>query len=186
MIVRASAQSGVVDDEAEEMLTAVFDFGELLVRQVMVPRTEMIAIRENSAHRRYPRGRRRNSLYQVSGLRRKPGPDPGHRQHQRLAPHLHRGSEAEQRTARDFMRDPIFIPETARVTYASAALPRPPTAYSHCPRRVWRDGGVVTLADLLEEIVGEVSDPFDNEPDIQPLAGRFLACRWSDPDRGGQ
>ena len=44
MLVTASAQSGVVEDEEEEMLHAVFDFGNMLVRQVMVPRTEVIAV----------------------------------------------------------------------------------------------------------------------------------------------
>ncbi|MGD8849000.1 MAG: hemolysin family protein, partial [Anaerolineales bacterium] len=48
MLVRQSAQGGIVGDHAEEMLTAIFDFGELLVRQVMIPRTEMIAVREEA------------------------------------------------------------------------------------------------------------------------------------------
>ena len=44
MLVTASAESGVVEVEESEMLHAIFDFGELVVRQVMVPRTEVIAV----------------------------------------------------------------------------------------------------------------------------------------------
>src|SRR3990172_13319059 len=48
MLVAASAEGGVVEADEEDMLHAVFDFGELLVRQVMVPRTEMVAARADA------------------------------------------------------------------------------------------------------------------------------------------
>ena len=44
MLVTASAEGGVVESEESDMLHAVFDFGELLVRQVMLPRTEVVAV----------------------------------------------------------------------------------------------------------------------------------------------
>jgi hypothetical protein len=44
MLVSASAESGVVQGDEEEMVHAVLDFGDTLVRQVMVPRTEMVAV----------------------------------------------------------------------------------------------------------------------------------------------
>ena len=43
MLVTASTEVGVVESEESEMLHAVFDFGDLLVRQVMIPRTEIMA-----------------------------------------------------------------------------------------------------------------------------------------------
>jgi CBS domain containing-hemolysin-like protein len=44
MIVADSAESGVVADEAEDMVHAIFDLGDTLVRQVMLPRTEIVAV----------------------------------------------------------------------------------------------------------------------------------------------
>ena len=44
MLVSASAESGHVDSSEEEMVQAVFDLGELHVRQVMVPRTEVVSV----------------------------------------------------------------------------------------------------------------------------------------------
>jgi CBS domain containing-hemolysin-like protein len=44
MLVTASAQGGVVEEDESEMLHAIFDMAELMVRQVMIPRTEMIAV----------------------------------------------------------------------------------------------------------------------------------------------
>ena len=44
MLVSASAAGGVVEPQEREMLHAIFDFGDLLVRQVMIPRTEIVAV----------------------------------------------------------------------------------------------------------------------------------------------
>jgi CBS domain containing-hemolysin-like protein len=71
--------------------------------------------------------------------------------------------------ARDLMREAIFIPDTAR---ASTLLPVFRTRRQHIAIVLDEYGGtagIVTLSDVLEEIVGEVSDPFDQEQDIQAL-----------------
>ncbi len=43
MLVTASTEGGAVEADESEMLHAVFDFGEMIVRQVMIPRTEIVA-----------------------------------------------------------------------------------------------------------------------------------------------
>ncbi len=72
-------------------------------------------------------------------------------------------------TARDLMREALFVPETARII---TLLERFRLRHQHIAIVLDEYGGtagVVTLEDLIEEIVGEVSDPFDAEPDIQLL-----------------
>ncbi len=170
MLVDASTQGGVVEQEENVMLHAVFDFGEMVARQVIVPRTEMVAVEAaapldeiiqlttQSAYTKFPVYE--ESLDQVVGIvhakdlliaMQKPG--------------------CNDCTARSLMREPLFVPETLPV---SALL------------RLFRDNrqhiaivldefggtaGLVTLEDLLEEIVGEVNDPFDpSAPGIQPQA----------------
>ena len=49
MLVTASAEGGVVEADESEMLHAIFDLGELVVRQVMMPRTEMVAVEADTA-----------------------------------------------------------------------------------------------------------------------------------------
>jgi CBS domain containing-hemolysin-like protein len=168
MLVRASALSGVVGDEAEEMLTAVFDFGGLLVRQVMIPRTEMIAVRED-AHI--------DEIIElaVENLFTK-FPVYAENQDQIIGVvnikdllFAFNGGGSDQQTARDLMREAIFIPETARVNTLLQLFRARQRHMAIVLDEYGGTAGVVTLADLLEEIVGEVSDPFDNERDIQPL-----------------
>jgi CBS domain containing-hemolysin-like protein len=168
MLVTASAVEGVVEGEEEEILHAVFDFGDTLVRQVMIPRTEMIAVPVESAL---------DDLIQVAvdhPFTKLPVFE-GSQDHVVGVVHLkdiltclgadNRGSI----TARDLMREALFVPETARII---SLLERFRLRHQHIAIVLDEYGGtagVVTLEDLIEEIVGEVSDPFDAEPDIQLL-----------------
>jgi CBS domain containing-hemolysin-like protein len=168
MLVRASAQSGVVGGEAEEMLTAVFDFGGLLVRQVMIPRTEMIAVQEDAPI---------DEIIELAvGNPFTKFPVYAENQDQILGVvnikdllFAFNGARSDQQTARDLMREAIFIPETARVNTLLQLFRARQRHMAIVLDEYGGTAGVVTLADLLEEIVGEVSDPFDNERDIQPL-----------------
>jgi len=168
MLVSASAEGGMVEDDAENMLHAIFDIGDTLVRQVMIPRTEMIAVPASTPldqlyntivskpFTKLPVYR--ESLDQIVGivhlkdiLRAKHG----------MIPHAV--------TAANLMREALFIPETAHVTSLLGQFRRRKQHISIVLDEYGGTAGVVTLADVLEEIVGEVNDPFDQEPDIQPL-----------------
>jgi CBS domain containing-hemolysin-like protein len=168
MLASASAESGIVKDSEEEMIYAVFDFGAMLVRQVMVPRTEMIAIPVDAkieqmleiaiqhTYTKFPVYE--ESLDHVVGV-----------VHLKDLVRASREEDHLSLTAQDLMREAIFIPETARL---DDLLNRFRTRKRHIAIVLDEYGGtagVVTLEDLLEEIVGEVSDPFDTEPEIQAL-----------------
>jgi CBS domain containing-hemolysin-like protein len=167
MLASASAESGIVKDTEEELIHAVFEFGDMLVRHVMVPRTEMVAIpieatideligvATQNPFTKFPVYE--NSLDHVVGIVH--------------LKDLIRVREQDQgnSTAKDLMRDAIFIPETAKL---DDLLNRFRARKRHIAIVLDEYGGtagIVTLEDLLEEIVGEVSDPFDTEPEIQPL-----------------
>jgi CBS domain containing-hemolysin-like protein len=167
MLIRASAAGGVVEDDAREMVTAVFDFGELLVRQVMVPRTEMVAVQENTGIEellelavQHPFSKfpvYAESQDQILGV-------------VHLKDVLLRtNGEQQSLCARDLMREAIFIPETARVNTLLRLFRASRRHIAIVVDEYGGTAGIVTLDDLLEEIVGEVSDPFDEEPDVQSL-----------------
>jgi CBS domain containing-hemolysin-like protein len=70
--------------------------------------------------------------------------------------------------ARDVMRETIHVPETSLVTTLLARFRRRRQHIAVVLDEFGGTAGIVTLADLVEEIVGEVSGPFD-EPELQPL-----------------
>lgn len=168
MIVSASAEGGVVEDEEEEMLRAVFDFGDTLVRQVMVPRTEVIAMPADATLEEIMELAAEHPYTKIPVFEESLDDVAGVIHIKDVLRALQR--ESNGRRAKDFMREAIFIPETARV---SSLLQRFRDRKQHIAIVMDEYGGtagVVTLEDLLEEIVGEVSDPFDSEPDIVPLS----------------
>lgn len=169
MLVTASAESGVVEAEESEMLHAIFDFGELVVRQVMAPRTEVIAVEANtsleeiislviqSSYTKFPVYE--DDLDHIVGI-----------VHVKDLLHALQKADCQECTARDFAREPLFVPETISV---SALLRHFRDNCQHIAIVLDEYGGtagLVTLEDLLEEIVGEVGDPFDvNTPEFQKL-----------------
>lgn len=168
MLVSASAEGGFVEDDAENMLHAIFDIGETLVRQVMIPRTEMIAVPSSTSidqlyetvvsqpFTKLPVYR--DSVDQILGI--------VHLKDILQAKHGHISGIS---CANDIMREAIFIPETAHVTSLLGQFRRRKQHISIVLDEYGGTAGVVTLADVLEEIVGEFNDPFDQEPEIQPL-----------------
>jgi CBS domain containing-hemolysin-like protein len=160
MLVDASTEGGVVQAAESEMLHAVFDFRDMIVRQVMVPRTEVSAVEAEtsleeiirlateSTYTKFPVYE--ESLDQVIGI-----------VHVKDLLKAMQGPDCQDCTARNLMREPLFVPETLSV---SALLLRFRDYRQHSAIVMDEFGGtagLVTLEDLLEEIVGEVSDMFD-------------------------
>lgn len=169
MIVSASAEEGVVEEEEREMLDAIFDLGDLQVGQVMVPRTEIVAVEAEThlddlldiitqtAHTKLPVYE--ENLDQIIGIL-----------HIRdLLLNLRR-PDKEKLTARDLVREAIFVPETISVNALLQDFRKHRQHIAIVMDEYGGTAGLVTLEDLLEEIVGEVSDQFDVEtPEIQTL-----------------
>jgi CBS domain containing-hemolysin-like protein len=169
MLVTASAQGGVVEAEEREMLHAVFDFGSLVVRQVMIPRTEIVAVEADkplpeiinlvseSTYTKFPVYD--DSLDQILGI-----------VHVKDLLNAMQRSDFDELTARTFVRPALFLPDAISV---SAVLRRFRDERQHIAIALDEFGGtsgLITLEDLLEEIVGEVSDPFDQtRPEFQTL-----------------
>jgi CBS domain containing-hemolysin-like protein len=167
MLVTASAEGGVVEAEESEMLHAVFDFGNLIVRQVMIPRTEMTAVEANtqlndmitlvnqSTYTKFPVYE--ESLDQIIGI-----------VHVKDLLAAMQSPDGQDCTASSLAREPIYVPDTISV---NALLRQFRDNRQHIAIVLDEYGGtagLVTLEDLLEEIVGEVSDPFDTDtPEIQ-------------------
>jgi len=161
MLVSASAEEGIVQADESEMLHAIFDLGQLLVRQVMLPRTEIIAIEADtklndivevatqSLYTKFPVYE--DNLDQILGVL-----------HIKEVLRRLKHPLDENCTARQLTRDALFVPETIS---ADDLLRQFRASHQHIAIALDEYGGtsgLVTLEDLMEEIVGEVSDPFDH------------------------
>jgi CBS domain containing-hemolysin-like protein len=162
MLIAASARQGVLQESERVIVGNALDFADTLVRQVMVPRTEIVAVPEEldivgliavaRQHRlsRFPVYR--DDLDHIVGV-----------VHVKDLVGVDRMSKAK---AHDIMRRVPAIPETLRLDQALAEFRRQHAQLAIVIDEYGGTAGLVTLEDVLEELVGKVGDEF--EKDAQP------------------
>lgn len=161
MLVMASTSAGILDPAEEEMLIRVFEFSRLSARQIMVPRTEIIAVpadiglREflsftaRQRHTRYPVYEETlDNIIGIVYLR-----DILHQRER-----LHAGSFDVRR----LMRAPLTVPETIRIDDLLRAMQQSRIHVAVAIDEFGGTAGLITIEDLLERIVGEVHDEFES------------------------
>ena len=169
-MISESEEGGVLEPPEREMLESVFDFGELLVRQVMVPRTEVIAIEADATvneiipavtqHKFTKLPVYEDDLDQIIGIL-----------HVKDLLRVMNQPDSTQTTAREMARETLYIPETLPVNDLLHQFRHNRQHIAVVLDEFGGTAGLVTLEDLLEEIVGEVSDQFDvANPEIQRMS----------------
>jgi len=162
-ILREARASGLLDADALSMIEGALKVSELQVRQVMIPRAQMVAI---------PRQASLDEILRIivdSGHSRFPviGEDKDEIEGILLAKDLlkHFISNSDSFDIGQYIRPAVFIPESKRV---NILLKEFRTKRNHMAIVLDEYGGVaglVTIEDLLEEIVGEIDDEYDEEED---------------------
>ena len=158
-IIEVGEEEGVVEPMELKMIQGVFDFGETVVREVMVPRIDIVALDkdtsvEDSLH-----------LFLKAGYSRLPVFDGsldnivGILYAKDLLKYFGGLVKAEKVTA--MMRPPYFIPESKKVDELFTELQRGRRHMAIVVDEYGGTAGLVTLEDLLEEIVGEIHDEYD-------------------------
>ncbi len=163
-LVDMAGDRGVVEEAEREMLQSVFELGDTIVREVMVPRTEVIWIEEAKSLRQAMH------LATASGLSRIPviGEDVDDvlgviyikdliARTMAMAP----GDRGP--TLGEVMRAPVFVPESKNVDALLREMQRSRSHFAIVVDEYGGTAGIVTIEDIIEEIVGEITDEYDQE-----------------------
>jgi CBS domain containing-hemolysin-like protein len=157
-LVNLSHQSGHLELGEKTLIHNVFEFSDLAAREVMIPRTEMVAIEERASFEEVVR------QFQASGYSRLPvyrenfDSIIGILHSKDVFPFLLKPQDFELKMV---IHQPFFIPDSAQLGDVLQQMQR---AQVHLAIVVDEHGGVegiLTLEDLLEEIVGEIQDEHD-------------------------
>jgi putative hemolysin len=166
-IVTGPESEKAIEEPVRKMILAVMDFGELVVRQVTVPRTEIIAVEANAPiseaihlaveHAITKLPVYEDNLDQITGF-------------VHLRDLVCVELEGSDWPVKKVQRDVLFVPETLPVNDLLHQFRTHKTHLAIILDEFGGTSGLVTLENLLEEIIGEVQDAFDaTPPEIQVL-----------------
>jgi CBS domain containing-hemolysin-like protein len=161
-VVDVAESEEVIEEQEREMIHSVFEFGDTVVRNVMTPRPDMVVVEANTPIQEAM------DLAINQGFSRIPvyDSDPDNIVGVVYAKELFkalRRNEDDGKVVRDVMREPYFVPETMKVMDLLRDMQAKRMHMAIVADEYGDVAGLVTLEDLLEEIVGEITDEYDVE-----------------------
>lgn len=160
-LVSVAEEQDVIEEEEKKLIHSIFEFGDTLVREVMIPRTDMVMLDDESGLEEALEIILSTGFSRIPVYHKDFDHIVGILYAKDLLPYLKRG-ESDVRP-RDFMREPYFVPETKRVSELLTELRTGPIHMAILLDEYGGTSGLVTVEDLIEEIVGEIIDEYDRE-----------------------
>jgi putative hemolysin len=165
LIVERGGDEGVLEAEEEQMIHAVIELGDRRVHEVMVPRIDIVGMEadvdlETAVDRIIDGGHSRlpvweGSVDHVVGILYAKD----------LLPIL-KADSGERPTVRSLLRPPVFVPESMSIDDLLHEFQRRKVHLAIVGDEYGGTAGLVTIEDLLEEIVGEIQDEYDEEEEM--------------------
>lgn len=161
LLVRMGEEQGILEQDESEMIHSIIELGDTVVREVMVPRVDMVCVEADDpieaildvvrthAHSRVPVYH--DTVDQIVGLVHVKDLLSGFREG-RL-----------EGTVRDFTRPAYFVPDSKRLDDLFREMRREQVHMAIAVDEYGGTAGLVTIEDLLEEIVGPIRDEYDKE-----------------------
>ncbi len=175
-LVDMASTSGVVDEDERQMIHSVFELGDTMVREVMVPRPDVVWTERDTSVDKVLRLALKSGYSRIPVLGESIDDIVGVAYLKDIVRAQAEAGDRPPAALPAVMRPAAFVPDSKRV---DELLKEMQAARNHLAIVVDEYGGtagVVTIEDILEEIVGEITDEYDSEevPDVQELDGRRL------------
>jgi CBS domain containing-hemolysin-like protein len=174
-MITAGEEEGVIEKEEKEMIHSIFELGDKMVKEIMTPRVNIIATEENtpieeivkiiSSHGYSRIPVYRENIDKIIGI-------------VYIKDIISRQTTENWQNlkAKDIMRNVYFVPETKRIIELLRELQMLKLQMAIVIDEYGGTAGLVTMEDLIEEIVGEISDEFkkDEKEYIKIMDGKYL------------
>jgi CBS domain containing-hemolysin-like protein len=170
-VVDLAEKDALIEDDERRMVHSVFELGDTIVREVMVPRTDLVVIE------RYKTIGQALTLALRSGFSRIPvtGENEddivGIVYVKDLAQRVHTDRDAEKEPVTTALRPAAFVPDTKPAGDLLREMQRDRNHVAVVVDEYGGTAGIVTIEDILEEIVGEITDEYDHDerPPVEKL-----------------
>ena len=169
-MVDLAEQRGVVEHDERDMIHSVFALGNTIAREVMVPRTEMVWIEENKSAAQALTLALRSGFSRLPVIGENVDDVRGVVYLKDLVRRAHAGDRGQETTVGSVMRPAVFVPESKHVDDLLKEMQAARTHMAIVVDEYGGTAGLVTIEDILEEIVGEITDEYDVErPPIERI-----------------
>jgi CBS domain containing-hemolysin-like protein len=163
-----ASEEEVIEEEEKELIHSIFEFGDTLVREVMVPRPDLVAAPADSSMPNVLDLVLRHGYSRIPVYRETVDEIVGVVYAKDLLRHLHAGKGDV--SLEKIMREPYFVPETKKIADLLREMQQKRIHIAIVTDEYGSVAGLVTIEDLLEELVGEIADEYDREePQIEPV-----------------
>jgi putative hemolysin len=161
LLVEGSAEEGVLENEEKEMIHSIFEFTETVARQVMVPRIDIHSVSVETPLAEVVRQALESGHSRLPVFEGTQDTIVGVIHVKDVLPHLLEGRL--DAPLRELMREPYFIPEGKKIVELLHEFRRSKSQLAIVIDEFGGTSGLVTVEDVLEEIVGEIEDEYDVE-----------------------
>ena len=166
LMVDTGGKEGVIEEGEREMIHGVFELGEMTVGDIMSPRVDIVTLEGDSTladaiHTSSEHGYSRIPVYEetIDNIK-------GVVYVKDVLPYVEADKLDTQ--VRDVMREPYFVPESKKVSDFLQEMQQKRVHAAICVDEFGGVAGLVTIEDVLEEIVGEIQDEHDaEEPQVE-------------------
>lgn len=163
-LVDQAEERSIIADSQREMIHSVLDLGETVVRELMVPRTDIVWIEGNRTLRQGLSLALRSGFTRIPVIAENLDDVIGIAYVKDLARRVHEHHESEQsETVAEHLRLATYVPENKTAADLLKEMQRDQTHMAIVIDEYGGTAGLITIEDILEEIVGEIADEYDDE-----------------------
>ena len=167
-MVDEAERDDVIEEEEREMIHSIFEFGDTILREVMTPRPDMVAVPVSTSLQKVLELILRSGYSRIPVYQDDIDNVVGLAYAKDVLRRLHDG-QADKPLA-DILRPAPIMPESMKAAECLREMRRRKSHMVIVIDEYGGTAGLVTIEDLLEEIVGEITDEYDQEdPNVEPL-----------------
>lgn len=162
-LIEFSEERGTLEEDEKEMIHSIFEFSKTTVREIMVPRIDMVCIEKNTSLQKlisiiHSKGHTRIPLYdeKVDNIL-------GVIHAKELLPFMKDKEKNRKTNLTQFARPAAFVPESKHIDELLNELQAEKQHMAIVVDEYGGTAGLITLEDIIEEIVGEIQDEYDTE-----------------------
>ncbi|RMH77757.1 MAG: HlyC/CorC family transporter [Calditrichaeota bacterium] len=164
-LVAMGQEQGALEKDEKEMIFSIFEFGETSVKEIMVPRTDMVCIELNTTLTQLMELIKSKMLSRIPVYKERIDNIVGILYVKDLLPLLSKRRRERLNLGR-LVRQAYFVPEQKKIAELLREFQKERIHMAIVVDEYGGVSGLVTLEDIIEEIVGEIQDEFDREPPL--------------------